>query len=75
MKRVVIEFPDEASAKSFLGWWSDGGGEQYFFEAEEIYAKREKRKPINRFDYERAFPAWGYNPDKHGPDFTVKAEI
>lgn len=74
MKRVVFEFPDEVTAKAFLGWFCDGGGEEIFFESEEHRAERDKRKAVRRFDYERAYPAWGYKPEVHGPDFTVKAE-
>lgn len=71
MKKVIIEFPDEASAKRFLGWFSDGGGEYNFFESEEIHGED---KPIVEMDYKKAFPAWGYNPKKDGPNFIVKAK-
>jgi hypothetical protein len=74
MTRVVIEFPNEATAESFLGWFCDGGGEQQFMMAEqECYAERDGRNPINEFTYERCYPGWGYDPKKHGPDRTIVA--
>jgi hypothetical protein len=73
--RIILEFPDKASSDSFLNWWCDGGGEQQFFGVDEEYAGREDRKPIGRFDYSLAYPAWGYKPKKHGQDRIVKAEF
>jgi hypothetical protein len=74
MTKVVIEFPDEVTAMSFLGWFCDGGGEQDFMMGDkEHYAPRENRDPIIRFTYDRCYPGWGYDPKKHGPDRTVVA--
>ena len=70
--RVIIEFPSKEAAKRFLGWFSDGGGESNFFESEEVHADDE---PIKRMDYAKAFPAWGYDPQKDGPDLTVTASL
>ena len=70
-KKVIIEFPNDESAQRFLGWLSDGGGEYNFFESEEYHC--EDGKPIKRFDYKKAFPAWGYDPKKDGPDLLVEA--
>jgi hypothetical protein len=68
--RVIIEFPTLMARERFLGWLSDGGGEYAFMEGEEVHAPSPKEE-INKFDYSRAFPAWGYNPVKHGPDKVV----
>lgn len=27
--KITLEFDDEASARRFMGWWLDGGGETY----------------------------------------------
>lgn len=75
MTRVIFEFPDEKAAEAFLAWFSDGNGEQDFFQSEEYHAEEEGRKKINHFDFAKAFPAWGYNPKVDGPDRVVKAEI
>ena len=73
MRRLIIEFPDDGSIDAFLGWFADGGGDQQFFMSEDYRASDDNRKPIGRFSYERAFPAWGYDPAKHGADLTVVA--
>lgn len=74
--KVIFEFPNEDSAECFLAWFSDGGGEYSFLEgesAENIEENGGDRKPIVRFDFARAFEAWGYDPAKHGPDKVVVA--
>ena len=73
MPKVIIEFTSEAEVEAFLGWFADGGGEQDFFMSEDVHAGSDKRKPINHFDYDKAFPAWGYDPKVDGPDRVVKA--
>lgn len=73
MSRVIIEFPDEDAASRFLAWFSDGGGEYQFFESEEIHAPDDFSRIAN-MKYHRAFPAWGYDPAKHGPDRVVVAK-
>jgi hypothetical protein len=71
--RVIIEFPTLNARERFLGWLSDGGGEYAFFESERTHAPA-KAVEINQMDYARAFPAWGYDPVKHGPDKVVIAQ-
>jgi hypothetical protein len=71
--RVIIEFPTLNARERFLGWLSDGGGELAFFESEKIHAPAQSVE-VNKMDYSRAFPAWGYNPVKHGPDKVVIAK-
>lgn len=73
--RLIIEFPDALARESFLTWFSDGTGEQDFMMMErDQYAEEDGRDPIVRFNYDKAFPAWGYNPAKDGPDKIVVAE-
>jgi len=69
--RVVFEFVDSDTAARFLGWMSDGGGEQMFFESEEHHGGE---VAVIRMNYSKAFPAWGYNPEEHGPDRVVEAQ-
>ena len=75
MKRVIFEFPDEASAKRFLVQFCDGNGEQNWFVLEDLAVEDglPEEQAIRRFDYSRAFPEWGYDPAKHGTDLVVKA--
>lgn len=68
--KVIIEFPSLAARERFLGWLSDGGGEYDFMESEQHHAPS-KETEIRKFDYSRAFPAWGYNPVEHGLDKVV----
>lgn len=72
--KLVIEFPDEKSRESFLTWFCDGTGEQEFMDLErDQYAEEDGRDPIIQFTYDKAFPAWGYDPAKDGPDKVVVA--
>jgi hypothetical protein len=72
--KLVIEFPDAMARESFLAWFCDGTGEQDFMGLErEQYAAEDGRDPIIRFTYDKAFPAWGYDPVKDGPDKVVVA--
>lgn len=73
LNRITLEFPDEKTASAFLAWFCDGGGEETFMVADRHYAKRENRHPVIRFTYERAYPAWGYDREIHGPDRVVTA--
>jgi hypothetical protein len=56
---LTIKFPTEQDRDIFLGWLSDGGGEYQFMEYEDT--------TVTRFDYSKAFPAWGYSPELDGP--------
>lgn len=71
--KVVIEFPDAMARERFLGWLSDGGGEYNFFEYEDCHAGEDGTPSIKGMGYDKAFPAWGYDPMKDGPDKTVVA--
>lgn len=71
--KLIIEFPTLNARERFLGWLSDGGGEYQFFQSEEIHAPT-KAVEINSMDYKRAFPAWGYDPIKHGKTKVVVAK-
>ena len=73
MAKLIIEFPSDEDREAFLNWFADGGGDQELFRSEEVHAARENRKPINHFDYAKAFEEWGYNPKVDGPDKVVKA--
>jgi hypothetical protein len=73
MSKLIIEFPNDLARESFLAWLADGGGEQEFFQSEEIHCE-EGRDAINSMDYKLAFPAWGWDPAKHGPDKVVVAQ-
>lgn len=74
MKRVIFEFANEDAAEDFLAWFSDGGGESSFMDGDPYAAEESERPCIIRFDYKRAFSAWGYDPAKHGPDLVVEAQ-
>lgn len=37
MKKLTIEFPDEASREEFLGWFMDGGGDSDFMQSCEMH--------------------------------------
>lgn len=69
--RLIIEFADAATVQRFLVWLADGNGEQDFFQSEEMHGPK---IAVRRMNYDRAFPAWGYDPEKHGPDRVVVAE-
>lgn len=74
-RKVTFEFRDDAAAKRFLDWWSSGFGQS----GESSYLKRERERttppaPGPRLDYSRAFSAWGYKPDVHGPDYTIQVQ-
>lgn len=71
--KVIIEFPSLNARERFLGWLSDGGGEYQFMEGEAVHAPSPATE-IKEFDYSRAFPAWGYDPKKHGPNKVVVAK-
>lgn len=71
---AIIQFPSEESRDRFLGWLSNSG-EQDFFMSEGMVAEGKGKKPIRRFDYAQCFPAWGYDPKKHGPDKVVEAQF
>lgn len=66
--RVILEFPDQETADDFCAWWSDGGGEAYYFDYGQI--DMDVASQIIRCDYRKCFPGWGYDPDKHG-DKTI----
>lgn len=71
MAKLIIEFPNEELREWFLGYWSDGGGEYQAMEAREIYSDK---NDID-FDYSKAFPAWGYNPEVDGDPKIIVKEI
>lgn len=61
---VTFTFPTEELLQEFLGWWSDGGGEQQLWDIPYL-------NTIS-FDYKRCFPAWGW---KEGTPRFIDAEI
>lgn len=69
MCKVIFEFPSDETRDSFLGWMSDGGGESNFMDISES----DDDSPVVRFNYSKAFPAWGYDPETDG-DPVVKLE-
>lgn len=64
-KKVILIFPSEDVASDFCAYMSDGGGEYGFFEGQQ------SKPEVVSCDYSLCFPAWGYDPDKHGPDRTI----
>ncbi len=62
--KLIIEFPTEALYKKFLGWFSDGGGEDTFLQWHDP-------EHLITTDYGGAFEQWGYDPEEDG-DPTVK---
>lgn len=73
--RLIFEFSDALARESFLTWLSDGSAEQEFMQLEQDqYAAEDGRDPVIRFNYDKAFPAWGYDPAKDGPDKVVVVE-
>lgn len=60
-KTVTFIFDDEHVLNEFLGYMSDGGGEQW----------KPKSCDYTSFDYAKCFPAWGYNPEVDGPREVV----
>lgn len=55
--KLIFEFDSEEDRDEFLTQLADEGGEQSFSGF--------------TFDYKKAFPAWGYDPEKDG-DPTVQ---
>lgn len=47
MATVTINFPDQETINSFIGWFCDGGGEQYYMDVSED----SDYEPINNFNY------------------------
>lgn len=66
---IIIEGTEE-EIDLIAGQLSDGGGEPALRPVE----FEDARKHLN-FDYAQCFPAWGYDPEKHGPDKTVTVRI
>jgi len=60
--KVTFDFPTFESRAEFLGWMSDGGGEQGFYETCEI-----RGEPRLTFD--------GYDADNVDDEVTIVAEI
>ena len=58
--KLSVEFQTEEARQDFMGWFCDGGGEDYF-NGEGDY----------EIDYSKAFEAWGYRPHIDG-DPVVK---
>lgn len=65
-RRVILDFETKEMATVFLGWLCDGAGEDMYRNSLES----EGYDAI--FEYNKAFPAWGYNKQKDGPDRVVK---
>ena len=72
MAKLIFEFPNEESKESFLAWFSCCAESKYLENESEV-AFNEDRKPITKFDYSKAFPAWGYNPILDGLEKVVEA--
>jgi hypothetical protein len=51
---VTFTFPTKANLDEFMAWMSDGGGEYMFMEGQ-----TQDFPPITRFDYAKAYNAWG----------------
>ena len=65
--KLIIEFPTEQHREKFMGWLSDGGGEDIYIE--------EVDPSIVKFDYSKAYPTWGYKPATDGdPLISLKEE-
>jgi len=60
--KVTYEFPTFESRAEFLGWMSDGGGEQGFYETCEI-------RDVPRITFD------GYDTDDVDDEVIIKAEI
>ena len=60
--KTTFEFPAFESRAEFLGWMSDGGGEQGFYETCDI-----RGEPRVMFD--------GYDTDGVDDEITIRAEI
>lgn len=60
---VVFEFPNKQLRAEFLGWMSDGGGEQGFFDALDV-----RYQPSVDLDYKDDF-------DSSKENLTIKAKI
>lgn len=68
--KVTFVFPTTEHLDNFMGWFSDGGGEYECMQSSECHDDR----PINHFDYSKAFRAHGYDPAKDGHPVIV-AEV
>lgn len=66
--KLTFEFGDRPAAQAFLEWFGTHGSLAF-----SKHEREEKKDEITRFDYSGAYKTWGYDPDKHGLDFTVKA--
>jgi hypothetical protein len=64
--KVTIEFSSEGDRDDFMVWLSDGGGESSFMASQDVIDR-----PVESFDYSRAFEAWGYEKEKHGEPVIV----
>lgn len=74
-RKISFQFIDDAAAQSFLDWWTQGfreSGEQSYLTRERAQHKENSLKI--KFDYSRAFPAWGYKPEVHGPHRTIQVQ-
>ena len=71
MSNLIIKFPTDEDRENFMSWFSDGGGESQYMDSLEDGSTR---FTVNNIDYSHAFPAWGYDPDKHG-DPVIDARI
>ena len=65
--KVTFEFPTDVIRAQFLGWVADGGGEYTFLEHVDPDADYQ-------FDYSKAFPAWGYDPEVDGHPVVTMTE-
>lgn len=66
--QVTFEFPSEEALNVFLGWMSDGGGESGASEScrHPLHGYQGEHGDSMSFNYDKCFPAWGYDPEKHG---------
>lgn len=68
-RRVILDFETEEMATAFLGHFCDGGGEDGYYTSLETH---EGYGAV--FNYDKAFPGWGYNSRRDGPDRIVRIQ-
>jgi hypothetical protein len=70
MKLHIIIEGTEDEIDDISSTISDGGGEEAMTPA--IFANA---GAFLKFDYSKAFPAWGYNPEIHGPEPVITVTV
>jgi len=60
LEQVTLVFPNKQLRAGFIDWFCNSGEQAFFQDAEE------QGLPGFRILYNRVYPSWGYNSNKHG---------